>query len=98
MSDDLVYQRLEEVRDAKTFIVFLQSMLDDLPDEEEKSKYSDEYLYLVGVRDWMNHDLNMFFDAAIAGGSSNRIGFDAKTPEQAWKAAARILYLGKVYE
>lgn len=95
---DMVLEKLNAVRDAGTFIAFLQTLSDDLPSDEEIEKKTATRLYFDGVGGWMNQSLSSFIEAAIAGGQDNNTGVDAASPEQAWKAAAEIIYFGKVYE
>ena len=97
MSDPLI-KSLEDVRDERSFVAFLLALLDDFPSQEELDETPSAHRYLVGVNGWMNQDLRTFLEAAAAGGGATESEDPIETPEQAWRAAAEILYLGKVYE
>lgn len=95
---DPVFEKLGAVHDAETFLEFLKALLDDLPCPDEMAKKSNTVLYLSGVGGWMNQDLWSFFEASIACGRDNNIGEQSLSSAEAWKAAAEILYGGKIYE
>ena len=95
---DALLESLDAVCNARSFVAFLQALLDDLPSEREISATSPEYRYLVGVAGWMNQDLPSFLEAAIAGGTDIHSRETSATSAQAWKTAAEIVYLGKIYE
>ena len=94
---DLVFEKLEAVCDAETFLEFLRAMLEDLPSPDEMEKSNAE-LYFGGVGGWMNQDMWSFLEASIACGQDNKLGKQSESSAEAWKAAAEILYGGKIYE
>ena len=96
--EDAVQEKLDRVEDAATFFEFLEALLADLPQKDVVLNTSSTDRYYNGVSGCMNQDLWSFIEAASAGGQSVGFGKDAQTPAQAWKAAADILYCGKVYE
>ncbi len=100
MADDLVFEKLETVKDAKTFIAFLNALMEDLPSREEVDKHDAAQLYFNGLDGWMNLDLWSFLEAATAGGSANLDAYDdvETSVENAWNTAARIILQGKYYE
>lgn len=95
---DKVLEALENVTDAQTFFAFLNALQHDVPTSDEVTKHAKAHPYSSGVRGWENGSIATFLDAAIAGGQDNQIGHHAKNAQQAWRAAAEIIYCGKSYE
>lgn len=95
---DPVFEKLEAVCDSGTFLEFLEVMLKDLPRPDEMAKKASTEAYFNGIGGWMNQDLWSFLEASIACGQDNEIGKQSQSSAEAWKAAAEILYGGKIYE
>ena len=96
--EDPVFGRLRSVKDADSFIAFLDALRHDSPDPGQVAQTDGLDAYMTGVSGWMNTSIPDFLEAAIAGARDNHIGTDAQTAAQAWRAAAEIIYLGKIYE
>ena len=95
---DPVFDRLQSVKDADSFIAFLEALRHDLPNPGQVAQADGLSAYMTGVSGWMNTSIPDILDAAIAGARDNHVGTRAQTAAEAWRAAAEIIYLGKIYE
>ena len=87
------FDLIEKVESKETFFEFLQALMKDKIDEDEKEKINPSSPYGSGANGWENGSIAQFLEAMYSGGLSNTF------PEEAsWKTFAEILYLGKIYE
>jgi hypothetical protein len=55
--------------------------------------------YSPGANGWENGSIGAFFDAAVSWAEASRNGLQYyEKPDNPWKRAAEIIYMGKVYE
>jgi hypothetical protein len=71
----------------------------DWGDEQEKEKVASSSPYGPGANGWENGSIGAFLGAAAGWGmaSINGLRFYQK-PDNPWRRAAQILYMGKIYE
>ena len=98
MSSDL-YKLADSVETEEGFLSFVEALMQDKSDEEDKEKIKSSSPYGSGANGWENGDIVSFLGAAIAWGeaSINGLQFYEK-PNNPWKRAAHILHAGKFYE
>ncbi len=89
----------EQVQDIESFLHFLEVLIKDweAATKAEKTSPSSPYRSMYG---WENTNIGDFFEAAIAGARGNKLGQPggAYADKSAWRQAAQIMLLGKVYE
>lgn len=99
MIDQDVFDALEKVTDATSFIEFLERLRADWQNAvlAENGNPSSPFGSMHG---WENTNIGSFLEAAIAGGTDNKTGLEDgfKNAETAWRRAAEIILLGKIYE
>jgi len=99
VDDQKIIDSVNSVRDAASFIAFLEVLRVSWEDAvlAEKGASSNPYASMYG---WENTNIGSFLDAAIAGGTDNRVGLESaeKGEAIAWRQAAEIILLGKTYE
>ncbi len=92
-------EAVRKVHDLDTFLSFLETLFEDweAASAANKSKPSSPYGSMYG---WENTNIGDFLEAAVAGAKDNRLGKLGGTfaDENAWRQAAQIILLGKVYE
>jgi hypothetical protein len=99
VNDHEIHEALTGVKDATTFIAFLEALRASWNTAvlEERNNSSMPY---ISVHGWENTSIVSFLDAAIAGGTDHE--FERTTNEDgeasAWQTAAKIILLGKIYE
>lgn len=95
----LDFNAAEKVHDLDTFISFLEALFVDWEEAvaAEKRDPSSPYSSMHG---WENTSIGTFLNAAVAGARDNNLekpgGLHAD--ENAWRQAAAIILLGKLYE
>lgn len=83
---------LESVCDETTFCKFLQALSEDWFAEKEIEKSSPSGKYGPGPLGWENGTIGDFLGAAS-------VGLHTRSSEtNPWQRAARIIWLGKIYE
>ena len=98
MSKDL-YELADSVETEQDFLSFVEALMKDKSDEENKEKIKPSSPYGPGANGWENGDIVSFLDAAIAWGESSKNGLQFyEKPTNQWKRAAHILHAGKFYE
>mgnify|MGYP000259442188 CR=1 FL=1 len=99
MSDTRIFDIADNVKDAASFVVFLDALRINWEQGvlEESVNPSRSFSSMQG---WENTNIGSFLEAAVAGAQDNQIHLtDAGTNvAEAWKLAASIILLGKVYE
>ena len=88
--DDL----LDEVSSKESFLIFLEALLVDKIDENEKEKINPSSPYGSGYNGWENNTLEAFLKSVLSFGRDSV----AITEAPNWKAFALLLYAGKFYE
>ncbi|WP_111980139.1 DUF7660 family protein [Algibacillus agarilyticus] len=98
MSQDL-NQLANSVETEQDLLNFVQALMNDRTDEEQKEKVNPSSPYSSGVNGWENGDIVSFLDAALAWGKASTNGLEFyEKPENPWKRIAHILHAGKFYE
>jgi len=98
MTKDL-YQLADNVETEQDFLNFVEALIQDRGDEEQKEKENPSSPYGPGANGWENGNIVSFLDAAIAWGEATINGLEFyEKPENPWKRAAHILHAGKFYE
>lgn len=98
MSKDL-YQLADSVESEQDFLNFVQELMKDRNEEEQKEKMNPSSPYGPGANGWRNESIVSFLDAAFAWGQASINGLEFyEKPTNPWKRAAHILHAGKFYE
>jgi hypothetical protein len=80
-------------------LAFLETLAADWSDEREKEKLEPSSPYGPGANDWENETIGAFHDASAAWGNASIDGLTFyERPNNPWRRAAQILYMGKIYE
>ena len=99
MNDQEILKAVEKVKDAASFIAFLEVLRVSWEEavHAEKENPSNSYFSMHG---WENTNIGSFLESALAGGTDNKIGSEQKTENgtAAWRQAAQIIMMGKYYE
>jgi hypothetical protein len=92
-------EALNSVKDEKSFLNFLQVLMEDRIDEIEKVKLNPSSPYDPGINGWENTTIEDFLESAVVWGEGSIDGLEFyKKPENTWKRVADIMYMGKLYE
>lgn len=83
---------LELVNSKETFLTFVNALMLDKLDEDQKEKVNPSEPYSSGVNGWDNRTITDFLEAAHA------FAEDSDTVDLTWKGFALFLYAGKFYE
>jgi hypothetical protein len=87
------------VDDEKSFIAFLDALAADWGNEQEKEVKEPSSPYGPGANGWENGSIGAFLGAAAGWGTASISGLKFyEKPENPWRRAAQILYMGKIYE
>jgi len=90
---------LNSVNDEQSFLRFLQALAEDWKDEQQKESTTQSLPYGSGANGWENGTIGAYLDAAARWGDTSIGGLAFyEKPSNAWKRAAQILYMGKIYE
>jgi hypothetical protein len=93
---------LEAVHDEQSFLLFIQALAADWDDECQQELATPSWPYCSGANGWENGTIGSYLDAAASWGLSSICGLPAlaeyEKPDNPWKRAAEILYMGKIYE
>jgi hypothetical protein len=84
--------KLEQVNSKESFLDFVQALIDDKIDEEQKEIVNPSSPYSEGANGWENGTITAYLDAAHA------FSVDTGDLELSWKSFAMFLYAGKFYE
>jgi hypothetical protein len=78
------YDLLEEVKDEKSFLLFVKSLIKDRKSPE----------------DWENNSIGDFLESSVAWAEDADFGInqDSELKTNKWKQFAVFLYCGKIYE
>jgi hypothetical protein len=98
MTVDL-HKLADEVTDEKSFLAFLDALAADWGDEQAKEAKTPSSPYGPGANGWEHGSIGAFLGAAAGWGAAsiNGLKFYQK-PDNPWRRAAQILYMGKIYE
>ncbi len=92
-------EALDSVKDEKSFLNFLQVLMEDRIDEIEKEKLNSSSPYSSGTNGWANTTIEDFLESAVTWGECSIDGLEFyKKPDNTWKRVADIMYMGKLYE
>ncbi|NKX37217.1 hypothetical protein HGG70_04610 [Rhodobacteraceae bacterium R_SAG4] len=99
VNDQEIEEAFDKVKDAASFIAFLDVLRTSWEDaiHAEREDPSNPYSSMHG---WENTDIGSFLEAAIAGGTANKVDFENEKENEstAWRQAAQIIMMGKYYE
>lgn len=86
---------LDEVKDEKSFLLFVKSLIVD--NEPHEGKQTDNVGF---TEDWVNNSISGFLEAAVAWAEDSDFGTRQYSELKAnkWKQFAIFLYFGKIYE
>lgn len=93
---------LEAVHDRASFLEFVSALARDRREEVETERATPSAPYGPGARGWQNSSIESFLEAAAAWAKDvyqlpdERAAWFPEAPS--WRAFARFLYLGKIYE
>lgn len=78
------YDLLEEVKDEKSFLLFVKSLIKDRESPE----------------DWENNSISDFLESSVAWAEDADFGInqDSELKTNKWKQFSVFLYCGKIYE
>jgi len=82
---------LDKVTDKKSFLVFVQLLLEDREKVENKKMTIDGF-----QGDWANNDISSFLEASLAWAEDS--DFVNQKNNNPWNECATFLLLGKIYE
>ena len=98
MNTDLV-NKLEQVTDRYSFLVFVKALIEDRKDEKAKELITPSSPYGPGANGWENGTIEDFLEAALAWAEVTKMGqSQGLSEEPSWKAFAVFLYSGKIHE
>jgi hypothetical protein len=103
MSDGVdLHGLVEAVHDRASFLEFVVALAEDRREEVGLERAAPSPPYSRGARGWENGSIESFLEAAAAWGQAvqglkdERAAWFPEAPS--WRAFARFLYLGKIYE
>lgn len=90
---------LDAVNDEQSFLRFVQALAEDWEDEQQKELANPSSPYGPGANGWENGTIGAYLNAAVRWGDESIGGLRFyEKPSNAWKRAAQILHMGKLYE
>ena len=90
---------LEAVADEQSFLRFLQTLAEDWDDEQRQELANPRSPYGSGANGWENGTIGAFLHAAVSWGDVSVGSLESyEKPDNPWKRAAQIIYMGKIYE
>ena len=90
---------LEQVKDEKSFLLFVDALLQDRIDEVSSMKDRAFDDFGRGPLGWQNHTIVDFLEAAKTWGEDTGMGFTQDLENASvWRTFATFLYAGKIYE
>lgn len=93
-----LHEKLDIVKDEKTFLEFVKMLLEDRLDEINKEKENPSNPWGPGHNGWENSSVDGFLEAALAWSASTNFGKTQGVENNPWKKCAVFLYCGKIYE
>lgn len=98
MDKDL-YELLDFVDSEESFVQFIERLSQDWYDAERKEIETPSSPYGSGQNGWENGTIGSFLESAAAWAEASKNGLEFyKKPENPWRRAAEIVYMGKIYE
>jgi len=86
-----LYDAIDNVKDKKTFLIFVELLLKDRLEADNK------IMTLDGFQDgWANNDIAGFLESSLAWAKDSN--FLKDTMNNPWQEFANFLLLGKLYE
>jgi len=90
---------LESVADEQSFLRFLQALAEDWDDEQKQELANAGSPYGAGTNGGENGTIGAFLNAAVSWGEASVTSLESyEKPDNPWKRAAQIIYMGKIYE
>lgn len=90
---------LASVADEQSFLRFLQVLAEDWDDEQAQELANPGSPYGAGANGWENGTIGAFLHAAVSWGDASVASLESyERPDNPWKRAAQIIYMGKIYE
>lgn len=93
-----LYDYLDNVKDQKSFIVFVKALQADKDDEDLKEKEKPSNPYSHGCNGWENNTISGFLESAVAWAEDTNFREKFEPESNIWKKLALFLYGGKIYE
>lgn len=94
-----LYKLADLVENEADFIKFIEALMSDKIEEEEKEALSPSCPYSSGANGWENGSIAAFLQAAAEWGQASMNGLQYyDKPSNPWRRAAHILHAGKFYE
>lgn len=94
-----LYKLADSVENEADFVKFIEALILDKINEEEKESVSPSSPYGAGANGWENGSIVAFLDAATTWGQASVNGLQYyEKPSNPWRRAAHILHAGKFYE
>ena len=92
------YELLDLVTDRESFLEFVEALIENRRYEREQA--NNPTPDLCGLREdgWENQTIEDFLDAAVRWALAAKHKDDWFPSEPSWRAFARFLYCGKIYE
>ncbi|MBR7801600.1 DUF7660 family protein [Undibacterium fentianense] len=98
MTKDL-FELVNLVDSEESFIYFLGCIAQDWHDSERKEVEAPSSLYGPTHNGWENGTIGSYLEAAATWAEASKNGLEFyKKPDNPWRRAAEILYMGKIYE
>lgn len=89
-----LHKLLENVHSKETFLHFVEALMLDKADEDQKEKITPSAPYGPGANGWENGTVVEFLESVHAYGEDS----SSIEEEASWKSFALLLYAGKFYE
>jgi hypothetical protein len=93
---------LDAVHEEDSFVQFVEALAADWAEECQKESATPRSPYGPGANGWENGTIGTYLDATASWGRASIDGLPAlaeyEKPDNPWKRAAQILYMGKIYE
>ncbi|MBC3832180.1 hypothetical protein H8K33_11710 [Undibacterium amnicola] len=97
--DEKLQELLGLVDSEESFVRFIEGLSQDWYDAERKEAESPSSPYGRGHNGWENGTIGGFLESASAWAQAPKNGAELyKKPENLWRRAAEIIYMGKIYE
>jgi len=91
--------RLDNVKDQESFILFVRDLIADRQDEVKKESENPSNKYGPGANGWENGSIESFLDAGLSWAEDTDFGeTQGLGDECVWRKIANFLYCGKIYE
>jgi hypothetical protein len=97
--DEKLQELLELVDSEVSFVRFIEGLSQDWYDSEKKEIEAPSSPYGRGHNGWENGTIGGFLESAAAWADASTNDTELyKKPENSWRRAAEIIYMGKIYE